>query len=96
MYFGEYQLQRIFKNLDFTFTGGVVGNLSTSHADLYKSSGSPDNKIVNASGYIQIDKKIWKILNLSGGFRYEYFKMNNFTSVVAPIFRAGSSLLVLI
>lgn len=95
MYFGEYQLQRIFKNLDFTFTGGVVGNLSTSHADLYKSSGSPDNKIVNASGYIQIDKKLWKILNLSGGFRYEYFKMNNFSSVVAPIFRAGGSLQVL-
>jgi len=95
MYYGEYQLQRIFKNLDFTFTGGVVGNLSTSHADLYASSGTPDNKIVNASGYLQIDKKIWKILNLSGGGRYEYFKMNDFTSVVAPIFRAGASLQVL-
>ena len=95
MYYGEYQLQRIFKNLDFTFTGGVVGNLSTSHADLYKSSGTPDNKIVNASGYLQIDKKFWKILNVSGGFRYEYFKMNDFSSVVAPIFRAGASLQVL-
>ena len=95
MYYGEYQLQRVFKNLDFTFTGGVVGNLSTSHADLYKSSGTPDNKIVNASGYLQIDKKIWKILNLSGGGRYEYFKMNDFSSVVAPIFRAGASLQVL-
>ncbi len=92
MYYGEYQLQRIFKNLDFTFTGGVVGNLSTSHADLYKSSGTPDNKIVNASGYIQIDKKVWKLLNISGGFRYEYFKMNDFSSVVAPIFRAGANL----
>lgn len=95
MYYGEYQLQRVFKNLDFTFTGGVVGNISTSHADLYKSSGSPDNKIVNGSGYVQIDKKFWKIVNLSGGFRYEYFKMNDFQSVVAPIFRAGGSLQLL-
>ena len=95
MYYGEYQLQRIFRNIDFTFTGGVVGNISTSHADLYKSSGSPDNKIVNASGYAQIDKKILRIINISGGFRYEYFKMNDFQSVVAPIFRAGGSLQLL-
>ncbi|MCW3083584.1 MAG: TonB-dependent receptor plug [Bacteroidetes bacterium] len=92
LYYGEYQLQRIFKNLDFTFTGGIVGSLSESHAQLYKSSGSPNNRIANASGYAQIDKKFWKILNLSGGFRYEYFKMNTQQSVVAPIFRAGASL----
>lgn len=95
LYYGEYQLQRIFKELDFTFTGGIVGNLSTSHADLYASSGTPDNRISNASGYLQLDKKFWKILNLSGGFRYEYFQMNKSQSVVAPIFRAGGSLQVL-
>lgn len=95
LYYGEYQLQRIFKNLDFTFTGGIVGSISNSHAHLYVSSGSPNNKIANASGYVQIDKKFWNILNLSGGFRYEYFKMNKFQSVVAPIYRAGASLQVL-
>lgn len=95
LYYGEYQLQRIFKNLDFTFTGGVVGSVSNSKAQLYISSGSPNNKIVNASGYAQIDKKFWNILNISGGFRYEYFKMNDFNSVVAPIYRAGASLQVL-
>jgi len=95
LYYGEYQLQRIFKNLDFTFTGGVVGSISNSQAQLYVSSGSADNKIVNASGYAQIDKKFWNILNISGGFRYEYFKMNDFNSVVAPIYRAGASLQVL-
>lgn len=95
LYYGEYQLQRIFKNLDFTFTGGVVGSVASSYSQLYASSGSPNNKISNASGYLQIDKKFWHILNLSGGFRYEYFKMNNQQSVVAPIFRAGASLQVL-
>ncbi len=95
MAYGEYQLQRIFKNIDFAFTGGVVGNLSQTKAAIYASAGLPENKIVNASGYVQIDKKFWGILNVSGGFRYEYFKMNNLNSVVAPIYRAGASLQVL-
>jgi len=93
--YGEYQLQRQFKNLDFTFTGGVVGSLSQTKASIYASAGSPENKIANASGYVQIDKKFWDILNISGGFRYEYFKMNHQQSVVAPIYRAGASLQVL-
>jgi iron complex outermembrane receptor protein len=92
LYFGEYQLQKLFKNLDFTFTGGVVGSVSTSFAKLYASSGRTNNRITNASGYIQLDKKFWGILNISGGFRYEYFKMNDLQSVVAPIYRAGMSL----
>ncbi len=92
MYFGEYQLQRKFKSIDLTFTGGLVGNISQSTSKLYASSGTPNNKIVNASGYIQLDKKLWRVLNLSGGVRYEYFKMNDLNSVVAPIFRAGANL----
>lgn len=92
MYFGEYQLQRKFKSIDMTFTGGVVGNISYSQSRLYVSSGKPQNKIMNASGYAQLDKKLWRILNLSGGLRYEYFKMNDLQSVVAPIFRAGANL----
>lgn len=94
MYFGEYQLQRKFKSIDLTFTGGLVGNISQSKSRLYASSGNPENRIVNASGYIQLDKKLWRVLNLSGGVRYEYFKMNDLNSVVAPIFRAGASLQV--
>jgi len=95
LYYGEYQLQRIFKDLDFTFTGGVVGSMATSYSQLYASSGTPNNTISNASGYLQVDKKFWQLLNISGGFRYEYFKMNSQQSVVAPIFRAGASLQVL-
>lgn len=94
MYFGEYQLQRKYKSIDLNFTGGVSTNVSSSYASLYASSGSPNNKIVNTSGYVQLDKKLWRVLNLSGGFRYEYFKMNDQQSVVAPIFRAGANLQV--
>ena len=92
MYFGEYQMQRKFKSIGMTFTGGVVGNISYSTSKLYASSGTPNNKIVNASGYMQLDKKFWHVLNLSGGIRYEYFKMNNMQSVLAPIYRAGANL----
>ncbi len=92
MFYGEYQLQRKFKSIDLNFTGGIVGNVSYSKSRLYVSSGSPENKIVNASGYLQLDKKFWRILNLSGGVRYEFFKMNDLNSVVAPIYRAGANL----
>jgi iron complex outermembrane receptor protein len=95
MYFGQYQLQRQFKSIDLNFTGGLVGNISQSYAKLYASSGSPNNTIKNLSGFLQLDKKLWSVINLSGGVRYEYFKMNNLQSVVAPIYRAGASLQVL-
>jgi iron complex outermembrane receptor protein len=95
MFYGQYQLQRIFKSIDLAFTGGVVGNVSSSFSRLYASSGSPNNKITNVSGFLQLDKKMWDVLNISAGVRYEYFKMNNLQSVVAPIFRAGASLHVL-
>jgi iron complex outermembrane receptor protein len=95
LYYGEYQLQKRYKEYDLTFTGGVVGSLSTTHAKLYDSSGSPNNKVTNIAGYMQIDKKIWDILNISGGVRYEYFQTNNLESVAQPIYRAGANLKIL-
>lgn len=95
LYYSEYQLQRKYKNLDLTFTGGVVGSMATTHAQLYDSSGTPNNRTTNIAGYIQLDKKFWDVLNLSGGVRYEYFQTNNLPNVAQPIFRAGASLRVL-
>jgi outer membrane cobalamin receptor len=94
-FFGEYQFQRSFKEIALTFTGGLVNNLSFSFSKLYASSGAPYNRIHNVAGYGQIDKKLWNIINLSGGFRYEYFKMNDQQSVVAPIFRGGANIQLL-
>ena len=95
LYYSEYQLQKKYADLGITFTGGVVGNLSTTHAALYDSSGTPNNKVTNIAGYIQLDKKFWEILNLSGGVRYEYFQTNKLQSVAQPIYRAGASLQVM-
>ena len=95
LYYAEYQLQRKSKELDLIFTGGVVNTLARTRAQLYDSSGTPDNKVNNIAGYMQIDKKIWEVINLSGGVRYEYFKTNSLQSVAVPIYRAGASLKVL-
>jgi outer membrane cobalamin receptor len=92
MYFGEYQIQRKFKSIDLNFIAGTSGNVSYSSSRLYVSSGQPDNKIVNTSAYIQLDKKFWRILNLSGGVRYENFKINNLKNDDAFIYRFGGNL----
>lgn len=92
MFYGEYQMQRNFKSVDLNFTGGVVANISTSFAELYASSGQPLNQNKNIAGYFQLDKKFWQILNITGGVRLEYFKMNHQESEMAPIIRAGANL----
>jgi outer membrane cobalamin receptor len=92
MYFGEYQLQRKFKSIDLNFIAGTTANISYSSSRLYASSGQPDNKIVNNSAYIQLDKKFWRILNLSGGVRYENFKINNLKNNDTFIYRLGGNL----
>ena len=95
LYYGEYQVQRKWEDKHLTLTGGVVGSLASSMAQLYDSSGTPDNKVTNVAEYIQADKKFWNVLSLSGGVRYEYFRTNSLASVSKPIFRAGASLKVL-
>lgn len=91
LYYGEYQAQRKFKAQGLTTTGGVVGSLATTHARLYDSSGSPENHVANMALYLQLDKKLWKVVNLQGGIRYEYFRTNNLEAVAKPIIRAGAS-----
>ena len=63
-----------------------------SKANLYAGSGSPDNTWQNVAAYLQLDKKLFNVLNLSFGFREEYFKVNTTESVWKPIFRAGLNL----
>jgi len=93
LWYSEYQIQRKFLNIRaLTFTGGVVGNLAKSNSQIYSGGGSTENRIANLAGYSQIDKKVKDVLNISSGFRMEYFKMNNVESVVKPIFRMGVSL----
>ncbi len=92
LYYGEYQYTKKFKTIDLNFAGGVVASLSSSEAELYSSSGQSRNDNKNAAGYIQLDKKMWQILQLTGGIRYEYYKTNQLHSEATPIVRAGANL----
>jgi outer membrane receptor protein involved in Fe transport len=93
--FGDYQFQRLYSSLsDLEFIGGLSGQYTDSYAEMYAGSGTPDNTMLNVSGYAQLEKKFYKILNLSIGGRIEYFALNDTVTDLQPILRAGGSLKV--
>ncbi len=91
--YGDYQFQRSYKVLrGFDFIGGLTAMHTNSFAQLYIGSGSPNNKLLNISGYAEIEKKFFNVLNISVGGRLEYFQLNDSIRKTQPIFRAGASL----
>jgi len=93
VYYGEYQLYKEISSLGgLHFTGGIVVNEIRAHAELYAGSGSPDNSLNNYAAYTQFDKKFKNVLNISIGFRGEYYEINKTENVLKPIFRGGLSL----
>ena len=92
-YYGDYMFQKRYASLsDLDFIGGLTGTLTNSFANMYIGSGSPNNQMLNISGYTQVEKKIKKIINLSAGARLEYFALNDTITGLKPIFRAGTSI----
>lgn len=92
VYYMQYQLSKDFQNIkDLHFTTGVVANLDYSEAALFASSGSPLNYEQNYAYFIQVDKKFWNTLNLSLGFRDEYFHSDDLPADIKPVLRAGLS-----
>ena len=92
-YYGDYMFKKKykeFKNLEFV--GGLTSTYTNSYANIYTGSGTPNNKMLNISAYTQMETKLKNILNLSVGGRLEYFQLNDSTTALKPIFRAGSSL----
>lgn len=75
-YYGEYQFLKKFDRLgNFVMTTGVVGQGTNIEAsELYSGGGYSS---FNTAAYIQVDKKLFDKLNLSGGVRYEYFSQKN-------------------
>jgi outer membrane receptor protein involved in Fe transport len=93
VYYLEYQFGKQLSVLyNLRITGGVMMNRVYSSAPLYAGSGSGNNLLSNYSAYTQLDKKFWKVLNVSFGFRGEYFQINKTENVTRPIVRMGMSL----
>lgn len=94
-YYLDYQFQKSFKFINgFDFIGGLTSHYTDSYAMLYAGSGSPNNTLLNLSGYAQVEKKMYKIINLSLGSRIESFQLNDARAVIQPIYRGGMSIKV--
>ncbi len=78
MLYGEYQLQRNFERTNLIATGGFVGIGTRVDAELY---GGAKYSTRNYAGYLQFDWKPVRRLNISGGVRYEYNRLNSPDSV---------------
>jgi iron complex outermembrane receptor protein len=90
--YGDYQYRTSIKQIiPVDFVGGITVQNTYSHSNIYRGSGGPNNKLLNLSAYAQAEKKFWKRLTLSVGGRLEYFQLNNNTTALKPIFRAGSN-----
>lgn len=86
----EYQFAKTLISIEDLFiTGGIVMNQTYSHAPLFSQSGTPNNHLENWAGYTQLDKKLWRVVNFSAGFRGEFFRINGNESVLKPILRTG-------
>jgi len=97
MAYAEYQCIKKFYELGgLNVTAGLVMNETFSHADSLDYLGvllqASNNRLQNYAGYAQVDKKFWKVLNISVGFRDENFIIDNGKTISHPIFRGGMNL----
>ncbi|HNP97492.1 MAG TPA: TonB-dependent receptor [Bacteroidia bacterium] len=93
--YGEYRLSKeLIRLKSLRFTGGLVYNGVSSHAELYSASGHPDNTMKNYSGYAQFEKKLFDLIHLSAGYRGEYFSINNENGKFHSLLRGGLSVAI--
>ncbi|HNS11462.1 MAG TPA: TonB-dependent receptor [Bacteroidia bacterium] len=92
VYYGEYQAYKEFQRLKgLKITGGLVMNLIKANSELYTYSEKTKCSLDNYAAFIQADKTFLRTVNLSAGYRVEYFTINDSESVVKPIARGGVS-----
>jgi outer membrane cobalamin receptor len=91
--YSEYQVTKELR-YGINITGGLNMNQTTAHSGVPYNGVLSLNHLQNFAGYAQVDKKLWKVLNVSVGFRDEAFKMNSEKLVSKPIFRSGLNLQV--
>jgi len=93
MFYGEYQIQRsLSKKYDLNMAAGLSGSYTDAQSEVFVG-GNPDgsNNAKNFSLFMQLDKKFWKVVNLSAGVRGEYYQINDQEFVVRPVIRSGVS-----
>lgn len=96
VYYGDYNFGRKYKFFKgMAFIGGITFQYNDVNSTMYSGSGSPNNHLLNLSGYAEVDFNIFKVINFSAGARLEHYSVNNSTSETRPLFRGGISFKVL-
>lgn len=109
--YNEYQLQKQFRQQEESLlylSAGLVSTITHGRSDLFKGNLNPDTNLSarsraqNLAAYVQLEKTLFNILNLSVGGRLEYFSITRprFQSAepivrdqeARPVFRAGANL----
>ncbi len=98
LYYGEYQFQRNISAWDLVITAGGLTTYSTVNAELYSDT---TFRSQNMAAYIQLEKKAFNWLMLTGGVRLEHnaiaapdsiagdFVPQEINKETKPIFRLG-------
>ncbi|MDX2003416.1 MAG: TonB-dependent receptor [Chitinophagales bacterium] len=90
-YYGEFQYMRRIKKIGMDIVAGVVGRID----DVSSPDGVDTASLVgthsgnNLGVYVQIEQTLFKKLSLAFGVRYEYFRIDTFTSDAKPLLRFG-------
>ncbi len=88
--YGELQYQRMFLPIKLNIVGGLVGNYSfVSPPRGFDESLFGTKTGHNFAAYFQADKKFFDKLTVSGGVRYENFRVDTYTGNSNPLFRFG-------
>lgn len=84
-FYGEYQYQKNFKEIDLNISTGVVASYVTVDAPLYGGTYNGNNFAL----YAQLDKKFFNKLNVSAGIRAERNKLTSTKAEMKPVTRLG-------
>ncbi len=96
VYYGDYNFGRKYKYFKgMAFIGGITFQYNDVNSNMYSGSGSPNNHLLNLSGYTEVDFNIFKVVNFSAGARLEHYSVNNSSNETRPLFRGGISFKVL-
>ncbi len=71
--FLDYQIHKLFEKSQFNFSAGMVCNYSYTNSKLFSDTLI---RSLNLAPYMQLEKKLLNRLTISGGVRFEYYRLN--------------------
>ncbi len=82
-FLSEYNLQKEIASLQLKIVAGLSGNYSTVKAQLY---GDTVYQFFNTAGFLQLEKKFFRVFHINGGFRLERYQINGPSRLGGKVF----------